>query len=125
MVAFSPSNQRFATAGDGDQIRIWDVASGTEVASLPARPAKIYSLVFINDDQLATGGSDNAIRLWNLSSKMATDLLVGHTGTVATLACDAAGETLVSGGYDTTVRVWKLRGERNASAVTPGNKTIR
>jgi WD40 repeat protein len=35
---------------------------------------------------------------------------VGHTGTVASLACDAKADTLVSGSYDTTIRVWNLTG---------------
>jgi WD40 repeat protein len=33
---------------------------------------------------------------------------VGHTGTVAALACDSRGQTIVSGSYDTTVRIWNL-----------------
>jgi WD40 repeat protein len=39
---------------------------------------------------------------------------VGHSGTVAALACDATGRTLVSGSYDTTLRVWNLA-ERQAT----------
>jgi WD40 repeat protein len=68
----------------------------------------VYALVFLNNGQLATGGTDNRITIWDLYSERASSQLVGHTGTVAALACDATGTVLVSGSYDTTLRIWNL-----------------
>jgi WD40 repeat protein len=68
----------------------------------------VYAAVFLNDMTLAVGGSDNRIYVWDLATRAVTKELVGHTGSVAALACDQSGTTLVSGSYDTTLRVWKL-----------------
>ena len=82
--------------------------------TLATRPAKVYSLVFLDSQHLATGGTDNRITIWDLDSKPADRQLVGHTGTVAALACDATGRMLVSGSYDTTLRIWNLADKRSS-----------
>ena len=84
--------------------------------SLAARPAKVYAAVFLDNQSLATGGSDNRIHIWDLDSRIVTKELVGHTGSVAALACDRTGTMLVSGSYDTTLRVWDLQ---RSTAVAP------
>jgi WD40 repeat protein len=68
----------------------------------------VYALVFVDNRRLAAGGTDNRIQIWDLEGRQATSQLVGHTGTVAALACDRSGAILVSGSYDTTLRIWKL-----------------
>ncbi len=107
-LAFSPDGSRLAAAGNNPTIDIFDAATGEPVMTLAARPAKVYSLVFLDSQHLATGGTDNCVTIWDLDSKDAVSHLVGHGGTVAALACDATGRTLVSGSYDTTLRVWNL-----------------
>lgn len=119
-LAFSPDGSRLASAGDGLTIHVLDLAGGDDIR-LAARPAKIYAAVFLDQHTLATGGSDNVIRIWDISSRMVTKELVGHTGSVAALACDEAGATLVSGSYDTTVRIWNVEAnESPAVAQSPG-----
>ncbi len=112
VLTFSPDGAWIAAAGDGPTIRVIDIASDLEVMSLPARPGRVLSMVFIDKRHLATGGTSNRIRLWELESGTAVCDLVGHTGSVAALACAKDGNTLVSGSYDTTLRVWDLSGVR-------------
>jgi WD40 repeat protein len=69
---------------------------------------KVLSLCFCGEDRIASGGSDNLVRVWDLSTQKMTANFTGHTGSVAALACDPTGKTLVSGGFDTTIRVWQL-----------------
>jgi WD40 repeat protein len=81
--------------------------------------------MFLNDTTLATGGSDNRVSIWDLNSRQVMRRLEGHTGTVAALACDATGETLVSASYDTTLRIWNLgKSETPDVAQSPG-ETVR
>ena len=61
----------------------------------------IYKLVWQN-------GSNNEFSIWDVDSQKPTSQLVGHTGTVAALACDSTGNVLVSGSYDTTLCIWNL-----------------
>jgi WD40 repeat protein len=115
-LAFSPNGRMLAAAGNSTTIRIYDVATGTLAATLETRPAKVFALVFLNDTTLATGGSDNHVSIWDLNTRQVTHRLEGHTGTVAALACDAKGETLVTASYDTTLRMWNL-GQSDSPAV--------
>ncbi len=97
-------------AGEGPEILIWDTVQGTLPATLPARPGKIMALAFCGPDRLATGDSCNTIRLWDLAAGAEQYRLVGHTGSVTTLAWDAENAVLMSGSFDTTVRTWRLTG---------------
>jgi WD40 repeat protein len=108
-LAFSPDGTQLASGGEGVVIHILNVSDGSDVTSLPAQPARVLTMTFLNDDQLAFGGTDNTIRVWDVPREKVTLELVGHTGSVAALDCDAAGTTLVSGSYDTTLRVWNLQ----------------
>jgi WD40 repeat protein len=107
-IAFSPNGKWIAAAGNSCHVNVYDVASGQPVMTLDVRPAKEHALVFLDHRRLAAGGTDNVIRIWDLDSGTVAAELVGHTGTVAALARDASGSTIVSGSYDTTLCVWKL-----------------
>jgi WD40 repeat protein len=124
-LAFSPDSSRIAVAGDGQTVDIFDAATGESIMKLPARPAKVYSLVFLDSQHLATGGSDNRVAVWDLDSKEAAAELVGHTGTVAALACDATGKVLVSGSYDTTLRIWNLADRQGPATAWRSAKSSR
>lgn len=125
-LAFSPSSGMLAAAGDGPAVRLWrsdDWQANTDPTpqELLIRPGKAYALAFLSDEQLAIGGTQNRITVWNTDAASPIADLVGHTGTVATLAISADRQTLVSGSYDTTVRVWDTRdiGERTSVARGP------
>lgn len=107
-LAFSPDSRRLVAAGDCRHIHLVDLEDAGEDVTLPARPARVYAAVFMDNQTLATGGSDNQIRIWDLPSRSVRLELVGHTGSVAALACDGSASLLVSGSYDTTLRVWNL-----------------
>jgi WD40 repeat protein len=107
-LAFSPNSETLAAGGDAAAVRLYDVATGQHTRSLEVRPAKIFALAYVTDATLASAGSDNLIRVWDIAAGLPSLQLVGHTGTVTSLAVGAGGATLVSGSYDTTIRVWHL-----------------
>jgi hypothetical protein len=124
-IAFSPDSKLVATGGNGPMMRLWDLASGDLSAELPARPAKVRALLFLDDNRLASGGTDNHIHLWNIAKQQQTHRLVGHTGTVATIARDASGRVLVSGGFDTTVMLWRVPLEATEETAKAGAASVR
>ena len=69
----------------------------------------MLALCFCGPDTLASAGSSNVIHLWDVLTKQERRQLVGHTGSVTTLAFDGRAGTLISGSYDTTVRLWDVK----------------
>ncbi len=108
-LAFSPDGKMLAAGGA--QRRLWLLSAGLEqvLAELPERPGEVLALCFCGDDRLASAGSGNVIHLWQLSSGHELCRLVGHTGSITTLAYEPATDTLFSAGYDTTLRTWNLK----------------
>ena len=110
-LAFSPEGEHLVSASEDRTARIWEVATGEPVARLSSGTAKILCALYLDDRHLATGGSDNLIRIWDVQRREQISTLVGHTGSVATLA--RHNGKLISGSFDTTVRIWQPLAEAN------------
>ncbi len=66
-LAFSPSG-RFLAAGDGTKIRVWDMKTQVEAATLEVGALFVSSLVFSSDGNTLVAGSwDGVIRVWDTS----------------------------------------------------------
>jgi WD40 repeat protein len=67
-VAVGPGGRLLASGDPDRMIRLWDVASGRELASWPAHDSAVTVLRFSRDGAtLYSGGADGALKLWNLT----------------------------------------------------------
>lgn len=109
-LTFSCDSKTLASAGDDRQVKLWDTQTWKAKGILPKRPGRILSIAFCGKgcDSLAIGSSDNLIRVWDLRERRQLYRLVGHTGSITTLAWNHQNDTLLSGSFDTTVRFWKI-----------------
>lgn len=110
-LAWLPDGEKIVSAGENKMLSVWDATNGQPIARLHCQTGKLLSMVVCGENLIATGGSDNVIRVWNWQTQSEADALVGHTGSVASLAFDPSSNTVISGSFDTTVRVWRLKSE--------------
>jgi len=104
--AFSPDGQLLAAAGQ-DRVLLWEVATGRQIDSLPARAGSIRSLAFSPDGALlASAGQDGSLLLWDVAAKKVLTALAGHQGRVLAVAFSPDGQTIATSGDEGTVALW-------------------
>jgi WD40 repeat protein len=103
-LAVSPDGRTLA-AGTYE-VRLWDIASGQPVATLPAQTSLAMSLLHSPDGQtLAIGYNDHTVRLWDMRSGELKATLRAPERSVTTLAYSPDGKTLASA-HRAMVRLW-------------------
>ncbi len=108
-VAFSPDGTILASGGHG--IKLWDVVTRTEIATLDMNFI-FYSVSFSPDGAiLASGGSgssDGTVNLWDVATGTNIATLEGHSGNVHSVSFSPDGTILASGSENNTVILWDV-----------------
>ena len=74
-LAWSPDGQTLASGSGDNSIKLWDVASGNEKATLAGHSWPVLSVSWSSDGEtLASGSMDNSIKLWETTVIVQTDL---------------------------------------------------
>ncbi len=99
-------------------MRLWDVDSQQEIATLTEGNSAAFCVVFSPDGHtLAAGCSDRTVVLWDVATGRVKDILRGHSAAVIALAFSPDGATLAAGCNDGNVTVWDWANSR-ASVLT-------
>jgi WD40 repeat protein len=108
-LAFSADGKVLASGHDDGVVRLWNTATGKQLAEWPAHQQAVSAISFRCDqDQLASAGEDRQIHVWDVRSRKCIKTLTGHTDRIPALAWQPGGDILGSAGWDTTARVWDL-----------------
>ena len=112
-VAFSKDGKLLLSAGglpaQKGELKIWDVASGKEIAIAYGHADAIYAAAFSPDGKwIATASYDKLIKIWDTASAKEVKTLKDHIDTIYTLAFTPDGSRLISGAADRTVKVWDI-----------------
>jgi eukaryotic-like serine/threonine-protein kinase len=108
-VAFSPDGKRIAI-GDMDYVvKIWELDTGKELATLRGHSGDLYTVAFSLDGRwVASGGEDSTVKVWDSNTGKLLRSFRGHTGLVNSLAFTPDGKRLVTGSRDRKVKFWDV-----------------
>ena len=126
-VAFSPDGKTLASTGQDQTIKIWDVAAGTNVATLKLADddgeVEVHCVAFSPDGKtMASGSSEGTVKLWDVVTGKNTSRFNGHDpGCVLSTAFSPCGDTIAAGGDTGTIKLWNVaNGKCNFTRDHPG-----
>jgi WD40 repeat protein len=111
-VALTPDGRRAVSASDDRTLRVWDLATGAELARLTGHEDWVLAVALTPDGRRAVSASDDrTLRVWDMETgqELAVVALDGRPACVAVVPSDAAAGvvTLVAG--DAAGNVYCLR----------------
>jgi WD40 repeat protein len=122
-VAFNPAGTLLATGCHDGNLRLFDVAKGTQLRQIqahttPVPPKAIYCVAFTPDGKFVLSGSeDQTLKLWDASNGNLVrtfkaykekEFEKGHQGAVFCAAFSSDGKTLATGSNDHTIKLWNV-----------------
>jgi WD40 repeat protein len=110
-VTFSPDGRRLAAYGGSKGqglVRVWDVATGREQATMRGHQTEVYALAFSPDGTwLATGAWDHTARVWDTATGKPRTGPLAHGEDVHAVAVCPRGKLLATASFDGTARLWE------------------
>jgi WD40 repeat protein/serine/threonine protein kinase len=108
-VAFDLAGERLALGSGDAKIHIFNVADGSEIATLEGHSDGVLSVQFSRDGtQLLSSGYDNTARLWDLATKSNTQTLELHNWWVWSASFSPDGKRILTTGQDGKAIVWEV-----------------
>ena len=126
-VAFSPDGALLASGSANGTVKLWNVSTRENIATLEGHTGSVVSLDFsTNGTLLASGARDNTVKLWNVATGAHVATLEGHTDGVFSLAFlpdgKLASKAWADGG---TVKLWNVTTKSEISTFdTDANGTV-
>src|SRR5260221_52418 len=113
-VAFSPDGERLAAGTTDGEVRVWKIASSTQLLTCSGHADWVWSIAFSPDGSiLASGSSDKTIRLWDMKTGQCLNTLQGHSNSVWSIAFSPNGSRIASSSEDQTLRIWEVSTGQN------------
>ncbi|HEY7546155.1 MAG TPA: hypothetical protein VID27_14785, partial [Blastocatellia bacterium] len=118
-------------AGQLNQIKLWDAATGREIKSFTASTqggsvgamagyGEASSFAFIADGKMcASITGEPSVKLFDAASGRNVSTLAGHAGEIMSIAFSSDGSQAATAGVDNTIKIWDI-----AAAATTGQVNV-
>ena len=123
---WSPDGSRILTASDDKTARVWDPASGRELAVLKGHAGTVYSATWSpNGSRILTASRDLTARVWDPVSGRELAVLNGHEFFVNSAVWSPDGSRILTASWDNTARVWDPASGRELTVLKGHSGAVR
>ena len=121
LAALSPDGGRLVGCG-GNIAKIWETATGEQLAELRGHTEGIWSVAFAPDGlHVLTGSWDGTARIWDARNGVEQLTLRGHEGKVFAAAWSPNGKCILTTGEDGSARIWDAQTGKELTVFLPTN----
>ena len=104
--AFSPDGTRIITTSYDRTARIWDAATGEEIAVLRGHDHSVTNAAFSRDGKAVACGNQWTVGVWEVATGKEIAVMRGHTQAVNAANFSPDGSRVVTASGDNTARIW-------------------
>lgn len=112
-------NETIVAADAAGTVRLWSVRQRGDFSGVRDHLGPITSLVFLDDQVLASGSLDKTVRVWDANGTVPRMVFAGHTAGVSSVSFAPMQKLLASGSYDGTVRLWDQTNSKELASLAP------
>ena len=114
-VSFSPDGATFASGSYDYTVKLWEVATGTNIATF-RHNRRVKAVSFSPSGSLLASGGNDGIKLWDLTTEgnIAT---MDHGDFVNSVSFSPSGRLLASGGDNGLVKLWDVTTRRDVDTI--------
>lgn len=107
-IEFNKDSTKLLSASADGTAKLWNINTGTEIATLNAHSDEVTAAIFVNDSLAATASADKTIILWNLKTFQPLDTIEAHQDRITCIDATKNSKYLVSGSKDKTLKLWNI-----------------
>ncbi|HWO25516.1 MAG TPA: AAA family ATPase [Kofleriaceae bacterium] len=116
--AVTADGRRVVSASADKTLKVWDLASGRELATLQGHSWAMTACAVTPDGRRVISAlQDHTLKVWDLASGRELATLRGHADWVAACAVTPDGQYVVSASNDKTLKVWDLAAGRELATL--------